>query len=38
MNCVPKEIFTMKSDDYEFFLIERRKLMAEKIKGYYNSL
>lgn len=38
MNCVPKEIFTMKSEDYESFLIERRKLMAEKIKGYYNSL
>ncbi len=38
MNCVPKEIFSMKSDDYETFLIERRKLMAEKIKGYYNSL
>lgn len=38
MNCVPKEIFSMKSEDYESFLIERRKLMAEKIKGYYNSL
>ncbi len=38
MNCVPQSIFTMKSDDYEAFLVERRKLMAEKIKGYYNSL
>lgn len=38
MNCVPSEIMQMSFDDYPEFLIERRKLMANKIKDYYFSL
>lgn len=38
MNCIPEAIFDMTIDEYEEFLIERRKLMAQKIKKYYFSL
>ncbi|HMQ49749.1 MAG TPA: DUF262 domain-containing protein [Saprospiraceae bacterium] len=38
MNCVPTEIQQMGIDDYNDFLILRRKLMAIKIKEYYHSL
>ena len=38
MNCVPTEIQQMNIDDYNDFLILRRKLMATKIKEYYHSL
>jgi hypothetical protein len=38
MNCVPTEIQQMSIDDYNDFLILRRKLMATKIKEYYHSL
>lgn len=38
MNCVPTEIQQMSIDDYSEFLTLRRKLMATKIKEYYNSL
>jgi hypothetical protein len=38
MNCVPTEIEQMSIDDYNDFLILRRKLMATKIKDYYFSL
>lgn len=38
MNCVPEEIRQMNIDDYNDFLILRRKLMATKIKEYYHSL
>ncbi|MEN2436761.1 DUF262 domain-containing protein [Weeksellaceae bacterium A-14] len=38
MNCVPTEIMEMNIDDYQNFLTLRRKLMARKIKEYYNSL
>jgi hypothetical protein len=38
MNCVPPEIQYMSIDDYNEFLILRRKLMATKIKEYYHSL
>jgi hypothetical protein len=38
MNCVPTEIQQMSIDDYNQFLILRRKLMATKIKEYYHSL
>jgi hypothetical protein len=38
MNCVPPEIMQMNFDDYSDFLIQRRKLMANKIKDYYFSL
>ncbi|MBS1535262.1 MAG: DUF262 domain-containing protein [Bacteroidetes bacterium] len=37
-NCVPEEIMTMTIDDYNDFLVMRRKLMAQKIKEYYFSL
>jgi hypothetical protein len=37
-NCIPKEIINMTAEDYEDFLLERRKLMAAKIKEYYNSI
>lgn len=38
MNCIPKAIFEMDIDDYDEFLKQRRVLMAQKIKGYYQSL
>jgi hypothetical protein len=38
MNCVPTEIQQMSIDDYNDFLVLRRKLMAIKIKEYYHSL
>jgi hypothetical protein len=37
-NCVPFEIVNMGIDNYQDFLTERRRLMAEKIKNYYFSL
>ncbi len=37
-NCIPENIKTMDANDYEQFLVERRKLMADKIKNYYYSL
>jgi len=37
-NCIPKEIFEMEKDDYQRFLILRRKLMARKIKKYFERL
>lgn len=37
-NCIPKNIDEMDIHDYEEFLKERRKLMANKIKKYYYSL
>jgi hypothetical protein len=37
-NCVPLEIMDMGIDDYQEFLVLRRKLMAQKIKEYYFSL
>ena len=38
MNCVPTEIMEMSIADYQDFLTFRRKLMAQKIKVYYNKL
>jgi hypothetical protein len=38
MNCIPDSIFNMTHLDYEEFLLQRRKLMAEKIKNYYNKI
>jgi hypothetical protein len=38
MNAVPNDIMQMSIDDYNDFLIVRRKLMATKIKEYYNTL
>lgn len=37
-NCVPESIFTMSISQYDQFLKERRKLMAQKMRAYYFSL
>ena len=37
-HCIPESIFESKVDSYDDFLIERRKLMVEKMKNYYKSL
>ncbi len=37
-NCIPENIISMDVDDYEEFLLERRKLMAKKIQAYYSTL
>ncbi|MFD1615818.1 GmrSD restriction endonuclease domain-containing protein [Gelatiniphilus marinus] len=37
-NCVPKEIMEMTIDDYQDFLMQRRKLMANKMRDYYFGL
>lgn len=38
MNCVPESIFSMTAEDYPAFLEERRRMMAQKIKHYYQGL
>ena len=38
MNAIPEEIMSMSIDNYNEFLIARRKLMATKMKDYYHSL
>jgi len=38
INCIPENIVNMDASHYEDFLLERRKLMAKKIKNYYYSL
>lgn len=38
INCIPEDIYTIQACDYETFLQERRKMMAEKIKNYYYSI
>ncbi len=37
-NCIPAYMLGGAVPDYEGFLRDRRKLMAQKIKGYYESL
>ncbi|MFA6016792.1 MAG: DUF262 domain-containing protein [Patescibacteria group bacterium] len=37
-NCIPESILEADFEQYEIFLKERRKLMANKIKEYYLSL
>jgi hypothetical protein len=37
-NCIPEEIVNLTVADYEDFLLERRRLMAAKIKEYYNAI
>lgn len=37
-HCIPEDIFNGLADDYNAFLEERRKLMAEKIREYFNQL
>lgn len=38
INCIPESIVNFEFEDYESFLLQRRKLMAQKIKNYYFSL
>jgi hypothetical protein len=38
VNCIPENIVDMTVADYEDFLLERRKLMARKIKDYYQKI
>ena len=38
MHCIPAGVESMKADDYDGFLGERRKLMAKKIKTYFEGL
>jgi hypothetical protein len=37
-HCIPESIFDSNIDGYEAFLNDRRKLMADKMKSYYNTL
>lgn len=37
-NAIPESIFDMSIDNYRPFLVDRRTLMAIKIKDYYHSL
>jgi hypothetical protein len=37
-HCIPDGIETMGIEDYPAFLAKRRKLMAQKIKAYFNQL
>lgn len=37
-HCIPPSIFDMEFEDYQDFLSQRRRLMAEKIRGYYFKL
>jgi len=38
MHCIPISIFNELAENYEAFLEERRKLMAQKIKNYFENL
>lgn len=38
MNCIPTDVFNMDYQDYTRFLEERRSMMADKIRRYYESL
>ncbi len=38
MNCIPDGMDQMTVDDYPAFLAERRKLMAQKIRTYFEGL
>ena len=37
-HCIPESVLTMGATDYDDFLVQRRLLMANKIKEYYFSL
>lgn len=37
-NCIPEGVFHMTAEDYETFLVERRTLMAQKIRRYFEGL
>ena len=38
MNCIPSDLGSMTEKDFDRFLVQRRKLMAEKIEKYYKDL
>jgi hypothetical protein len=38
MNCIPETILSGDIQDYDAFLEQRRKLMAAKIKAYFQTL
>lgn len=38
MNCIPNGVESMGLSDYPAFLEERRKLIAQKIRTYFESL
>ena len=38
VNCIPEEIMNMDYSNYLEFIEERKELMAQKIKHYYNNL
>jgi hypothetical protein len=38
LNDIPESILNADHTDYEEFLITRRKLMAQRIKNYYENL
>jgi hypothetical protein len=38
MHCIPAGVETMKIDDYDDFLEERRSLMSTKVKKYFQTL
>jgi hypothetical protein len=38
IHCIPESIFEITIDGYDSFLNERRRLMSEKMKNYYNNL
>jgi len=37
-HCIPESIFSLDINGYDNFLEERRQLMSNKIRNYYNSL
>lgn len=37
-HCIPENIFSYTVSDFETFMTERRKLIAAKLRVYYNSL
>jgi hypothetical protein len=37
-HCIPESIFEMTIDNYQDFLVQRRKLMAKRIENYYKKL
>ncbi len=38
MNCIPEGMESRELEQYDNFLEERRKLMAERIRDYYRAL
>ncbi len=37
-NCIPEGFENMDIENYQEFLLKRRKLMAQKIRKYYEKL